>query len=110
MNNRDFSKLIESIKQAGAIKRGEIPTYRATRLLTVDVQGIRVNLKLTQTAFANLIGVSPRTVQNWEQKRREPDGPAKALLQVAARHPKEVFETLHRTRTPTAKERSKAHA
>jgi putative transcriptional regulator len=42
-----------------------------------------------------LIGVSPRTVQNWEQKRREPEGAAKALLMVTALHPRVVLEALH---------------
>lgn len=110
MKNEDFSQLVVSIKQAGAIKRGDLPAYRVTRLLAADVQGIRVNLKLTQTAFANLIGVSPRTVQNWEQNRREPDGPARALLQVAAKHPQAVFETLHGEHRKTPKRRSKAYA
>jgi putative transcriptional regulator len=50
---------------------------------------------LSQEQFALLIGVSPRTVQNWEQKRREPEGAAKALLMVTARHPRVVLEALH---------------
>jgi putative transcriptional regulator len=54
---------------------------------------IREKLALSQDAFASLMGVSIRTVQDWEQGRREPQGPAKSLLRVAEQHP-EVFVDL----------------
>lgn len=97
MNDKMFAELIESIKQAGQIRRG---TKRAARRTTIgvgapDVQQIRGGLGLSQEQFAMMIGVSPRTVQNWEQKRREPEGAAKALLMVTARHPRVVLEALH---------------
>ena len=50
---------------------------------------------LGQSEFALMIGVSARTIRNWEQRRRDPEGAAKALLIVAARNPKMVFEALH---------------
>ncbi|MCB0097149.1 MAG: helix-turn-helix domain-containing protein [Caldilineaceae bacterium] len=53
-------------------------------------QEIRRKLKLSQSAFAGMMGVSLRTVQDWEQGRREPSGPAKSLLRIAEQHP-EVF-------------------
>ena len=51
---------------------------------------IRKKLKLSQSAFASLMGVSPRTIQDWEQGRRTPQGPAKSLLRIAEQHP-EIF-------------------
>ena len=56
-------------------------------------QVIRAKLKLSQAAFAGLMGVSLRTVQDWEQGRRKPSGPAEALLRIAQQKP-EVFAEL----------------
>ena len=95
MIDEDFSELLASIKQAGAIKRGSIKPSRITKLELPDVQSIRGRLGLSQSEFALMIGVSARTVQNWEQKRREPEGAARALLVVAERHPKMVLQALH---------------
>ncbi|MDK1082392.1 MAG: helix-turn-helix domain-containing protein, partial [Anaerolineae bacterium] len=55
---------------------------------------IRSRLKLSQSAFAGLLGVSMRTLQDWEQGRRTPRGPALALLRIAEQHP-EIFADLH---------------
>jgi len=95
MNTEDFSQLVESIKQAGSIRRGDRAASRTRKIAGPNVHTIRGNLGLSQTEFAMMIGVSPRTVQNWEQKRREPEGAAKALLLVTQRHPKMVLEALH---------------
>jgi putative transcriptional regulator len=95
MKDEDFSLLVASIKQAGDIRRGESKASRRKSVFIPDIPKIRGGLGLTQSEFAMLIGVSSRTLQNWEQKRREPDGPAKALLMVAARNPKMVLEALH---------------
>jgi putative transcriptional regulator len=95
MNDKMFAELVESIKQAGQIRRGTKRAVRRTTIGAPDVQDIRSRLGLSQAQFAMMIGVSPRTVQNWEQKRREPEGAAKALLMVTARHPRVVLEALH---------------
>ena len=95
MKEEMFAELVESIKQAGRIQRGAKRVARRTVIGAPDVQQIRGNLGLSQEQFALLIGVSPRTVQNWEQKRREPEGAAKALLMVTALHPRVVLEALH---------------
>lgn len=95
MNNEDFSELILSIRQAGEIRRGEREPSRKTEVAAPDVQRIRARLHLSQVDFATLIGVSPRTVQNWEQKRRRPAGPAFALLRVADKNPKALLDALH---------------
>ena len=95
MKEEMFAEMVESIKQAGLIRRGAKRDARRTEIGAPDVQHIRGSLGLSQEQFALLIGVSPRTVQNWEQKRREPEGAAKALLMVTARNPRVVLEALH---------------
>jgi putative transcriptional regulator len=95
MNEADFEKLCESIKQAGEIKRGLRKPSRVFHAGAPDVKAIRERLGLSQARFAALMGVSPRTLQNWEQGRREPEGPAKALLKVVDREPEAVLQALH---------------
>jgi len=94
MNEQDFANLVESIKQAGQIKRGELEPGRRFEFSPVDVKKIRQTLQKSQGEFALMIGVSVSTLQNWEQGRRKPTGPARALLQVAATHPEAVEEAL----------------
>ena len=95
MNDDDFNELIESIKQAGDIKKGRLKKYNRVKLGLPDVKAIRGKLKVSQDEFSLMIGVSARTLQNWEQGRREPDGPAKALLRVASKNPQAVMEALY---------------
>lgn len=95
MNENDFDRLCESIRHAGEIKRGARKPSRVFKHAEPDVRAIRERLGLSQSRFAAMIGVSPRTLQNWEQKRREPEGPAKALLRVVERSPQAVLEALH---------------
>ena len=94
MKKELFDDLVESIRQAGRIRRGEAKPSRVTKFDPVNVKGIRRNLKLTQLEFARMIGVSLATLQNWEQGRRKPEGPARALLRVAAVNPKAVSAAL----------------
>lgn len=95
MKKQDFDKLAESIKQAGQIRRGQRRPARVTRFHVPDIKKMRRRFSMSQTEFAAMIGVSPRTLQNWEQGRRTPEGPAQALLRVADRHPAAVLEALH---------------
>ena len=95
MNDKDFQKLVKSVKQMGSIMRGEKITHRRTVLKTVDVKALRERLGLTQNEFSGMIGVSIKTLQNWEQGRREPEGPAKALLRVVEKEPQAVLSALH---------------
>ena len=94
MNDNDFEKLTRSLRQAGEIRRGERQTGRVFDLGPVDIKAIRKKLHRSQTEFATMIGVSVATLRNWEQGRRRPDGPARALLTVAERNPKAVAEAL----------------
>ncbi len=96
MKTSDFQKLTTSIKQAGRIRRGQARPGRVTVLNPADVRGIRTGLELTQEDFALMIGVSVGTLRNWEQGRRVPDGPAQALLRVAAANPSAVVAALSR--------------
>ncbi len=91
MSERDIGKeILEGIREIKAYKAGN--TELVTRKLSEpsDPKKIRRKLNLSQTAFAGLMGVSVRTVQDWEQNRREPSGPAKSLLRIAEQHP-EIF-------------------
>lgn len=90
MNPTDFKKLVASVKQAGKIRRGQLRPGRVTTFKPADVRAIRNQLQVTQAEFAMMIGVSLATLRNWEQGRRVPDGPARALLRVAAADPEAV--------------------
>ena len=94
MKKRDFDKLVKSVKQAGRIRRGEMKDRRVFRFAPADVKAIRLRLEKSQSEFALMIGVSVSTLQNWEQGRRVPEGPARALLKVAAENPEAVAEAL----------------
>ncbi len=95
MKNEDFEKLAKSIKQAGQIRQGEKRPSRVFRFSVPDIKKTRNQLQMSQAEFAAMIGVSTRTLQNWEQGRRTPEGPAQALLRVAAKNPEAVLEALH---------------
>ena len=94
MKNQDFNNLVKSVKQAGKIKRGTIKASRIFQFAPADIKKIRDQLHKSQSEFAMMIGVSVSTLQNWEQGRRRPEGPARALLQVAAVNPKALEEAL----------------
>lgn len=94
MKKKDFDKLVASVKQAGKIKRGKLKPSRVFRFKPADIKAIREKLGVSQSEFAMMIGVSVSTLQNWEQGRRQPDGPARALLKVAAENPEAVAEAL----------------
>lgn len=96
MKKTEFEDLIESVREAGKIKRGRIAPSRRIVFKPAEVRKIRANLGASQSEFALLIGVSVGTLQNWEQGRRQPEGPARALLKVAAAHPEAVRDALKR--------------
>ena len=94
MRKKDFDNLVTSIHQAGRIRRGEIKPSRVNQFAPPDIRAIRRRLGQSQTEFARMIGVSVATLQNWEQGRRQPEGPARALLKVAAVNPQAVAAAL----------------
>ncbi len=90
----DFPELHDRLILAAA-KWLAVPVISSDRAF-VGVPGIDVirrKLKLSKSAFASLMGVSPRTIRNWEQGKRKPQGPAKSLLRIAEQHP-EIFTEL----------------
>ncbi len=95
MNDTDFNLLCESIRQAGEIQRGKRKPSRTFTHADPNPQEIRNRLGLSQSRFAAIMGVSVRTLQNWEQGHRHPEGPAKALLRVVDRDPEAVLHALH---------------
>jgi putative transcriptional regulator len=96
MKKSAFEELVTSVRQAGDIRRGRLKPGRVTEIATPDVKAIRRRLRKSQSEFAAMIGVSLGTLQNWEQGRRQPDGPARALLKVAAENPDAVVDALSR--------------
>jgi len=95
-----FAELLESVREGGAILRGERPASRTFTIELPDVRNIRERFELSQSEFAGLLGVSVKTLQNWEQGRRSPRGAARLLLQVAARHPEAVLEVVRHEPSP----------
>jgi putative transcriptional regulator len=94
MKKKDFENLVASIREAGRIRRGEVRPSRTFDFAAEDVKAIRRRLGQSQAEFAHMIGVSVATLQNWEQGRRRPEGPARALLKVAAANPEAVAAAL----------------
>jgi putative transcriptional regulator len=92
-----FQELVESVKEMGAVMRGEQEpsrTFEFPRDQALDVPAIRRRFGLSQAKFAALLGISARTLEGWEQGRRQPEGAARVLLRVAARHPEAVLDTV----------------
>jgi len=97
MNEELFNELVESVREGGAILRGEVEPSRIFVMDVPDVKRIRLGYNLTQSEFASLLGISVKTLRHWEQGRGEPHGAARVLLQVAQVHPKAVWEVVRPT-------------
>ena len=95
MKEELFKDLLASVQQGGAILRGEKQPSREFNFDNPDVKAIREQYGLTQSKFAELLGISIATLRNWEQGRRRPEGPARILLSVAAKHPEAILDALH---------------
>jgi putative transcriptional regulator len=89
-----FDELVASVREGGALLRGEKAPARAFVVEGPDVKQIRAQYGLSQGEFAAMLGISVGTLRNWEQGRRAPEGPARVLLQVAARHPEAVWDVV----------------
>lgn len=95
MKESDFQNLLQGIREAGAYMRGNKKSVtRVDRIDPESVAAIRTKLRLSQKAFSSAFGISPATLRNWEQGRRQPTGAARVLLKVAAKHPKAVLEAV----------------
>jgi putative transcriptional regulator len=91
-----FEELLGSVREAGAILRGQQKPSRRTVIRSPGVLVIRERTRLSQSEFAQLIGVSVKTLQNWEQHRRRPTGPAAVLLRIIDRNPVLAVKAIHR--------------
>lgn len=93
MSKRNIGKeIIQGLEEFKAWRRGEVKlkTHVVEMPKAADVPAIRKELGLSQPEFAGFMGVSLGTLRNWEQARREPHGPARALLLVASKQPAAV--------------------
>jgi putative transcriptional regulator len=92
-----FNDLMKGLGEAVAHARGEkVPGLRVHVPKKVNVAAIRRKTGLSQDLFSARIGVSASTLRNWEQGRREPEGPARVLLALVAKNPRIVEDMLGR--------------
>ena len=94
MKEELFHELLESVREGGAILRGERRPSRSFEYAEEEVRSVRERYGLSQAKFAALMGISVATLRNWEQGRRQPEGSARVLLRVVARHPSAVLDVV----------------
>ena len=88
-----FEELKQSLREAKLIKGGQLKPGRVFHVKPrSNIVRVRGKLGLSQSKFAAILGISADTLQNWEQGRRRPTGPAKVLLRIASRHPEVLLE------------------
>ncbi|MCB1650101.1 MAG: helix-turn-helix domain-containing protein [Pseudomonadales bacterium] len=90
-----FDELLASVQEMDEIAQGKKTAARVAEFPEPKVKVIREKVGLSQNRFALLIGVSKRTLENWEQGRRHPTGPAKALLRILDADPEHAVRALH---------------
>ena len=95
MDKELFDQLTQSMKEATAIAKGEMEPSRVFTVAPPDVKAVREKTGLSQSDFAQMIGVKVKTLQNWEQHRRQPSGAAAALLTIFDRVPEIAIKALH---------------
>ena len=96
MDKEHFDQLVKGVREMKRHMAGKpVPGIRVTEIAEPDVSAIREAAQLSQSQFARLIGVNLRTLQNWEQRRTRPTGPARALLKIVASNPKSAIEALY---------------
>ncbi|EOU9605693.1 NadS family protein [Cronobacter dublinensis] len=94
MDKALFEQLTASMRQMNEIDEGSREPSRTFTIDALKIKEIRQASGLSQTKFASLIAVSVDTLRNWEQGRRSPTGPARALLRAIARDPQHVISAL----------------
>jgi putative transcriptional regulator len=94
MSDERFQELLGSVKEMNAIRRGEIKPKRVTVRELPEALEARQKLKFSRSEFASAIGVSERTLESWEQGRRNPSGAASVLLKIAKHNPKAVLRAV----------------
>lgn len=95
MDKAMFDELLASVQEMDEILRGRRAAARGFDHLEPKVKAVREKTGVSQGHFALLIGVSKRTLENWEQGRRNPTGPARALLEIVDADPQDAVRALH---------------
>ena len=95
MDKTLFDDLVQSLKEVKAITTGQMQPSRRIVLQAEDERAVREHTGLSQQDFARLMRVSVKTLQNWEQHRRTPTGPAAALLKIVATVPEVAIRSLN---------------
>jgi putative transcriptional regulator len=95
MDDKLFAELLKGVQEMDEIVQGKRKPSRVYVFEEPDVKAIRQKTRLSQQSFAALIGVSKRTLENWEQGRRHPTGPARTLLRILDRDPEHALKALH---------------
>lgn len=95
MDKTLFEDLVSSLQEAKAISKGKAAPSRRFELTPPDAKAVREQIGLSQSEFARLMRVSVKTLQNWEQHRRNPTGPAAALLKIMSTAPDVALKSLH---------------
>lgn len=92
MEKELFNELLQSVEQARDIMDGKTEPKRKFFIKEPNPKDIRSNMNLTQKEFATMMNISVHTLRNWEQGRRQPEGPARVLLNVVNNHPEVLME------------------
>jgi putative transcriptional regulator len=95
MKKELFDELLASVKEGAEILSGQRTPARVREFAAPDVRALRTAQGLSQSRFAALMGISVATLRNWEQGRRRPEGSARVLLEVVAKHPDAVLDAVH---------------
>jgi putative transcriptional regulator len=96
MNKKQFADLLAGVQQMGQHLHGKaVPGVRVRKVADIQARKIRQAAGLSQSEFAQLIGVPVKTLQNWEQNRTRPAGTARALLKVVQSNPRAAIKALH---------------
>ena len=95
MDKKMFNEFLASVTEMDAIAAGKKKLSRTFEYPDPEVRKIRMKTGLSQDRFAYLIGVKPATLRNWEQGRRKPTGPAKALFRILEADPEGALRALH---------------
>ena len=95
MKDSDFKNLLQGVRELSDARQGRPPKgTRRDHLAPHDVAVVRTRLGFSQAQFAQVLGISINTLQNWEQNRRKPTGPARVLLLMASKHPEMLLEVV----------------
>jgi len=95
MSDETFAELMQSVKEGAKILHGEFPPASEFVQTRTDVKAIRENIGLSQQEFANLLCISKRTVEGWEQGQKKLTGPVRALLTIFKNAPESAICALH---------------